>query len=163
MKILRNKHLLVAALVAPVMALIGYFAFDIFLGETPQAAQPGQTYKLAEKPGCRYAGGNCGLKNADFELSIRIEPIDADRSMLLLDSLFPLEGIMAALVEAQAGTEVSSAEPLPMEALDDSGLAWSLAVDKPDPGRHRLQLATSSQGTFYYGDANTKFLAEENN
>ena len=161
MSLFRNKHLLVAALMAPIMALVGYFAIDIFLGETPQAAKPGQTYKLAEKPGCRYAGGKCGLKNVDFELGIRIEPIDGNRSMLLLDSAFPLEGVMAALVDPLTQSQ-SDADPVPMEAQGAEGLSWSLAIDSPVPGRHRLQVATASQGTFYYGDAATEFLAEEN-
>jgi len=33
-------------LVAPVLAIMGYFALDFFVGETPHAAEEGQSYKL---------------------------------------------------------------------------------------------------------------------
>lgn len=154
---LKNRHLLVAGLMAPIMALIGYFAFDIFVGETPHAAKQGRSYKLVEKPGCRYAGGKCALKNGDFELIIGIEDLDRDRSQLKVRSAFPLEGVVAALVAGKA----ADAEPLAMQALGRDGLNWTLTIPRPDPERHRLQLAASSQGAFYFGDAATRFRAAE--
>ena len=73
MSVLRNKHVLVSALVAPLLALMAYFAIDHFMGETPHAAVEGRSYPLVEKPGCRWESGSCGLKNNEFELDMVYE------------------------------------------------------------------------------------------
>ena len=66
-----NKHVLVAMLVAPVLAIMAWFAVDYFVAERPHAAEEGATYTLLAKSNCRYASGKCDLENADFELTIR--------------------------------------------------------------------------------------------
>ena len=38
----KNKHVVVAMLVAPVLALIGYFSVDALVAEKPHAAQAGE-------------------------------------------------------------------------------------------------------------------------
>ena len=58
MKFLKNKHLLTASLVAPILALMSYFAIDALVGETPHAAEEGQSYQLVEKQNCRYNSGS---------------------------------------------------------------------------------------------------------
>jgi len=62
MSVLKNKHLVIAMLVAPVLAVLSYFALDVLVGERPKPAEEGQSYPLVEKPDCRYASGHCGLK-----------------------------------------------------------------------------------------------------
>jgi hypothetical protein len=158
MRFLKNKHVVVAMLVAPVLAILGYFALDALVGEKPKPAVEGQSYPLAEKPNCRYASGLCELKNADFELQLGMRTLAPDRVTLTLQSVVPLEGVMVALVEISGG----EAPPLPMEPAGQDGLSWSLAMPRPDADRHRLRLAASSGGSVYYGDVATQFsLLEE--
>ena len=153
MSILRNRHVLVAALVAPLLALTAYFAMDYIFGETPQAAREGQSYPLVEKPGCRWASGYCGLKINEFELDLSFRRLGADRLALDLESVFPLDGVMLAVVTHGA----DEAAPRPMQPAGDDGLKWTIEASVPNPGNDRLRLAASAGGAVYYGDASTEF------
>jgi hypothetical protein len=62
MAVWSNKHVVIAALMAPVLALIANFRIGAMLGEDPQPAEAGQSYPLLEKPNCRYASGASGSK-----------------------------------------------------------------------------------------------------
>ena len=113
---------MIATMIAPVLALIGYFAVNAWVGETPHAAEAGQSYQLVEKPNCRHSGGICGLKNGDFELTLSFEWLDSGRMLLRLESAHVLDGVLAALVE----NEASEKSPVDMRPLVDGGLTWSL-------------------------------------
>lgn len=153
----KNKHVIIATLMAPVLALVAYFGVNAMLSEKPQAAEPGQSYQLAEKPNCRYSSGLCGLKNADFELTLTFEMRGSARMLLKLESEHPLDGVLVALAEDKADEQ----NPMEMRATATSGLHWSLDMVRPDPDIHRLHLVASSGGTLYFGDAATKFTLIE--
>lgn len=152
-----NKHLLVATLMAPILALIAYYGVNYLVGEKPHAAEAGASYLLVEKPNCRYASGNCGLKNGDFELQLNFEWLEDNRMMLKLRSVNVLDGVMIAMVGNEAGEE----QPVAMRAMGDDGLVWALDLATPDPERHRLHLVASSNQALYYGDVATKFTLKE--
>jgi hypothetical protein len=149
--------LIVALLVAPILAVLAYYALGALVGEQPQPAEEGQSYPLVEKPSCRYASGRCELENGDFELMLVPDGQNASRITLNLTSVFPLDGAMIALVD---GSD-DDAAPTPMRALGDDGLEWTLDLAQPDPERHRLRLVVSSGGSLYYGDVATAFTGEE--
>lgn len=160
MSMFKNKHLLVATLMAPILGLIGYFGVNALVSEKPHAAEAGQSYQLVEKPNCRYSSGLCGLKNGDFELTLSFEFQENGRMLLKLESENPLDGVMAALVES----ETDEKPPVEMQPVGDDGLNWSLVIPRPDPERHRLRLVASANQSFYFGDAAMKFtLAKINN
>ena len=73
---LKNRHMTIAMLMAPVLAIIAYYGVNTLVGEKPHAAEAGQSYVLVEKPNCRHHGGTCGLKNGDFELTLSFEWLD---------------------------------------------------------------------------------------
>jgi hypothetical protein len=153
----KNKHLLVATLMAPVLGLISYFGINTLLSESPQVAETGQSYMLVEKPNCRYSSGLCGLKNVDFELEISFDRLADDRLLLKLWSEHPLDGVMMARVV----NENDESDPKPMRSTGSDGLNWALEIDNPDPQNQRLHLVASSSGTFYIGDAALKFTFDE--
>jgi hypothetical protein len=153
MSVLRNKHVLVAALVAPVLALIAWFAIDFFMGETPSAAVGGQSYPLVEKPGCRWESGSCGLKNNEFELDMVYQRLGGDLLRLELESAFPLDGIMLAVVMS----ETDEQPPLPMQPFGPDGTRWKLEIRVPQPETDRIRLAASAGGSVYFGDVSTRF------
>lgn len=155
MNILKNRHVLVAALVAPVLALMSYFAMDYLFGERPQAAREGQSYPLAERSNCRYASGSCGLRNADFALDLTASSGGSGGLVLHLTSAFPLDGVKVAL--APSGTDPSS--PRDMQAKDGQRLNWETELPQPDPERDRLHLVASAGGVLYFGDAATRWTA----
>ena len=140
-------------LVAPLLGLLSYFAVDHFVGEKPHAAEPGQSYPLAEKPNCRYSSGLCGLKNADFELTLNYERTSGGRVLLKLESDHPLDGVMVALGVSESDQD----QPEPMQRSGDDGMNWSLQIANPDPENQRLYLVASSGQSLYYGDVATKF------
>ncbi len=71
MNILANKHVVIAMLMAPVLALISYFAVDKLMADPPQAAVSGESYRLIEQSNCRYNSGQCALINGNFELRLK--------------------------------------------------------------------------------------------
>ena len=155
MNIFKNKHVLTASLIAPVLAVLAYFAVNALVGESPHAAEEGQSYQLVEKPNCRYNSGNCGLKNGDFELVLSTEKLSEDRIRLLLESVVPLEGVKVSLIENAADEK----QPVDMRPTGNDGLVWSIDLARPDPERNRLLLVASANRSLYYGDAAMKFTA----
>ena len=153
MSVLKNRHVLVAALVAPLLALIAYFASDYFFGEAPQVAVEGQSYPLVEKPSCRWESGYCGLKNNEFELDLQVREVDGE-TLLLLESVFALEGVMLSVGREEA----EGAQPVPMRAVDEEGRRWSLPLIVPAPGQDRIRLVAAADGSLYYGDVSTAFM-----
>lgn len=157
MAVWSNKHVIIATLFAPVLALIAYFGVGAMFGEDPLPAEEGQSYPLVEKPNCRYASGACGLKNADFELTLTYEELDAERLLLKLLSAHPLDGVMLAVAE-DGGEEQT---PLAMRPVGIDGLNWSLEMTHPDAETQRLRLVATTAGVYYFGDVATKFMLEE--
>jgi hypothetical protein len=153
MNILKNKHLLAASLVAPLLALMSYFAIDYFVGESPHAAEAGQSYQLVEKSNCRYDSGACDLQNGEFRLSLSPEWGGEGQLLLTLRSEFPLEGVVISLV----ASEVDDNPPVNMQAISDDGLAWSVNLDNPVPGKDRLRLVASANQSLWFGDVALKF------
>jgi hypothetical protein len=157
MKLFRNRHIIVAVLVAPVLALGAWFAVDRLFGERPEAAVAGRSYPLVEMPGCRYAGGACELQNADFELGIRFRPGKPGRVVLQIDSAFALDGVVAALVSPDGRER----EPRPLRRAEPSGHSWVIEVPGPSAGRDRLRIAASAAGAQYFGEVATRFALDE--
>ena len=154
---MQNKHMVTAAIVAPVLALIGYFGVNALVSESPHAAEEGQSYPLVEMPGCRYNSGHCSLKNGAFKLNLSTESLGDDRLLLLLESEFPLDGVKMALLEDEADEK----QPVDMRPMGEDGLVWSLEIARPDPERARLRLVASANGSLYFGDAAMKFTLQE--
>jgi len=153
MVVWKNKHVIMAMIVAPLLGLFSYFGIGAIFGEKPQPAEPGQIYELIEKPNCRYGSGECGLKNVDFEVTLTGEDLANGRYLLNAVSPNPLDGIKLALVENAA----DEGQPVAMRPVGNDGLNWSLEIKRPDPDHDRLHLVASAGGTLYYGDASTKF------
>jgi hypothetical protein len=157
MSIWKNKHLVIATLMAPVMALIAYFGINAIVGEDPHVAEAGESYQLVAKPNCRYSSGECDLKNADFELTLNFERLNGNRVLLKLRSVFVLDGVLVA----QAFNKTDEEQPVEMRPVGNDGLNWSVEMKDVDPEHHRLHLVASSGGSLYYGDAAMKFMLAE--
>jgi len=153
----KNKHVIIATLMAPILALIAYFGVNFMVGERPQAAEAGGSYKLVEKPNCRYSSGMCGLKNVDFELTLTFEWRGNTRMLLKLESENPLDGVLLAMAENDNDQD----SPVAMQPTGNDGLNWTIELARPDPEIHRLHLVASSGGAFYLGDVATKFTGVE--
>lgn len=137
----KNKHIVVALLVAPVLALIAWFAVDGLVAEQPHAAVAGASYKLVEKPGCRYAGGDCVLVNGDFRLQLTA----SKTGRLTINGSHALSSVMIA---ADTGS-VSLEKPLSMTKVNDQGQVWQLDLDDVHPELQLRVLASAGRASYF--------------
>ncbi len=157
MDILKNKHVVTALLVTPVLAILGYFAVDLLVRETPHAAEAGGKYELLAKSNCRYSSGVCDLKNGDFELRLTSEWRDHDKMVLMLKSAYPLDGVLVAMVD----NPQQQVAPVEMQSEGDDGQRWSLELPRPDLEQSQLRLVVASDKTLYYAETGMKFTLYE--
>jgi len=155
MSMWKNKHVVVAMLVAPVLAVMAYFAVDHFVGEQPEAAQPGAAYELIAKPNCRYASGQCDLKNADFELTLTAVDDGVSGVIVSMVSRFPLQGATIALADLP---DLPS-RPVQMNAEDAQQLNWSGGIGFPASAESALLLAVVANQSSYYAEVPVVFFA----
>jgi len=153
----KNKHFLIALLIAPILSLIAYFGTDMALSEKPHAAKEGETYKLAAKSNCRYTSGLCDMTNGDFKVQFRSEKLTAQGLDLSLKAAYPLDGVKLSLVNGQD----QDAQPIDMQPADSSGKQWMISLPKPQSEESWLRVAIQSSGTLYYGETQTAFVKYE--
>jgi hypothetical protein len=153
----KNKHFLIALLIAPILSLIAYFGTDMALSEKPHAAKEGETYKLAAKSNCRYTSGLCDMTNGDFKVQFRSEKLTAQGLDLSLKAAFPLEGVKLSLVDSQD----QSAQPIDMTSTDSTGQHWAVSLPKPNSAESWLRVAIQAEGTLYFGETQTAFVKYE--
>ncbi len=150
-----NRHVIIAMIVAPVLAILAWFAVGYLAGEKPHEAVPGANYPLVEKSNCRYESGACDLENEDFRLRLTyLEP--GTGPQLLLSASHPLEGVVLAITEAG-----SEDRPEMMRASDGRGLQGRLALAGRPARAQRIRLVARAGGSSYYADAATAFLQPE--
>jgi hypothetical protein len=150
----KNKHIIAALIITPILAIIAYFSVDYIVSEKPQKAEIGASYKLLEKPNCRYESGHCGLKNGNFEVDIDVELLDESYMNLTLVASFPLQGVKLALVDSpeEEGT------PRDMVADNNEHTAWVIMLPQPGTATSRIRMVLSAEGSVYYGDTATTFM-----
>jgi len=157
MNILKNKHMILAMFVAPVLAIIAYFSVDYMVSEKPRAAQPGSTYKLAAKSSCRYKSGACTLKNGDVEVHIRAQRFDAEDVELVMHSELAIEHAIISYVIGDFASE-----PVQMPVLTNQASAETsdrhifLQLDNPE--KTKLRFALNISGVMYYAETTAIFV-----
>jgi len=149
----KDKHLIVAMLVAPVLAIMAWFAVDYFVAERPHAAKEGAAYTLIAKSNCRYDSGACDLENSDFKLSIRPMSVTANSVQLEMSSAFPLQSATLGLVN-----DGVAAPPSPMAATNDAGMHWTTRIDAPAGDTSTIRVAVTAEGAAWYAEVPTVFI-----
>lgn len=148
-----NRHVVVAMLVAPVLAIVAWFAVDYLVAERPHAAREGATYKLVAKPNCRYASGQCDLENGDFRLTLRPGMLAASSIALTLTSSHALESAVLALVASESGQP-----PSPMTRTADDGREWQGLLPHSASADAHIRVAVTAQGATWYAEVPIVFL-----
>ena len=156
MNILKNKHLILAMFVAPVLAVIAYFAVDYVVSEKPRAADPGSSYKLAAKSNCRYQSGNCTLENGDVEVHIQARHSDDTRVDLNMRSELPIQNAVISYV-----VDGVASEPLRMDKGSEETDGWHATIFLDEPGKSTLRLALNIADTLYYAETSAVFVDYE--
>jgi hypothetical protein len=97
----KNKHVVIAMLVAPILAVIAWYGVDSIVAERAQSAEPGSAYPLVARSNCRYESGQCDLVNHDFKLTVRVVDIQPGKTTLALESEFPLASATLSMVTSE--------------------------------------------------------------
>lgn len=149
-----NKHVIAALIITPILAVLGYYAVDSIVSETPHKAVAGAEYALVAKPNCRYNSGRCQMKNGNFEVTFTLAHND-DGLTLSMESSHPLEGARVAL--GLTSSEAEILPPVAMLAMDSSGTQWQQKFDISYTGEEMLQVVLAANGALYYGDSVAAF------
>lgn len=150
-----NKHIIIAMIVAPILAVLAWIAVGQFAGEQPHAAQPGESYPLVEQSNCRYESGACDLQNEEFKLRLTLQAGPTGPEFLLTAS-HPLEGVVLAV-----GDSAVPPQPTAMRATDGRGLEWRIALASVPRREERIRLVARAAGSSYFAEASTTFLQPE--
>jgi len=150
---LKNKHLLVAMFVAPVLAIIAYFAVDHVVSEKPQVAAQGKSYKLAARPNCRYQSGGCTLVNSDVEINVRVQRSTDALIELTVESNLPAQRILASFTG-----DSETDEPVALQSYDPNKTIWSATFATVDPQNSHLRLALQLGGAAFYAETPAVFI-----
>lgn len=152
----KNKHVIIAMIVAPILSVLAWFAVGQLTGEQPQAAKPGQSYPLVEKSNCRYESGACDLENEEFKVRLTLQTGVTGPEFVLTAS-HPLEGVVLSM-----GLPDAEAAPAPMRASDGQGLQWRMVIDALPAPADRIRLVARASGASYFADASSTFLQPGN-
>ncbi|MDC0363054.1 hypothetical protein OAN12_08440, partial [Halioglobus sp.] len=146
-----NRHLVIALMVTPLLAMTGWWASGLFSRQEPAPAQKGGVYPLLERSNCRYASGQCLLENVDFTIALTYV-LGSDGHFLLARASHPLSDILLAV-----GEDEQSA-PQSMERRGMNSREWRLALDDRPGAAARIRLVARSADVIWYGDAATHFI-----
>ncbi|MDD1795798.1 hypothetical protein LRP50_22005 [Enterovibrio sp. ZSDZ42] len=150
---LKNKHIIAAMLVAPILAIIAYFGVDLAVSEKPHAAKEGESYKLVASSNCRYTSGICTLENGDFKLKLRSERLTDNALVIKLVSDFPLDGAKISLVQQEG----KSATPIDMSVTQEDRKEWFVDLPAPTTAESEIHLVVKAGETLYYGETPAVF------
>lgn len=150
---LKNKHLVVAMFVAPVLAIIAYFAVDHVVSEKPHVAAQGNSYKLAAKSNCRYQSGECTLVNGDVEISVRVQRATDALIELTVESNLPARRVLASFTG-----ENETDEPVVLQSFAPEKTIWNATLPVVDPENSHLRLALELGGAAFYAETSAVFI-----
>jgi hypothetical protein len=152
----KNKHVVIALIVAPILSILAWFAVGHLIGEKPHAAEEGTTYALVARSNCRYASGSCDLHNSEFRLTLEPEMLAASSVALTLTASHSLQSAALGLVESG-----SAEAPAPMTATDNTGTNWQGLIPRPATPDALIRVAVTAQGATWYAEIPTVFLEPE--
>jgi hypothetical protein len=143
-----NKHVIIALIVAPILAVLAWLAVGSMVGETPAPAEPGRAYPLVAASSCRWASGECEMKNQQVALTLRFSAA----GHLLVTSTHPLQGL---LVSIEDGTAPTTPEALMQD--DETALRWSSQSNARLADTAQLRLVARIAGSQFFGETSTVF------
>ena len=148
----KNKHIITAMIVAPLLAIGSYYLVDLAVKEKPQLAKEGQAYPLVAQSNCRYTSGSCDLINAEFKTTITIEGV-AGVNFLKLKSSRELQGVVLGFI-SQEGSESA---PVSMQPNSPDNLNWTASFDALASDTTIVRLALTANDTHYYAETTLGF------
>ncbi len=162
-KIMKNKHVVLSMLIAPILAIVTYIATDEIVSDPPIAADKSASYPLAAKSNCRYESGRCTLVNGDVELNLRAEILNETHVVLTADVSLDLDNLMLSIGLADADIL-----PRLMGIASKDKKRWELTVPTEDMlsvdktlDNLVVRVVAQAQGSAFYAETSAKFLKYE--
>ena len=142
----KDKHVVIALIVAPILAVIAWFGVDYIVAEKAQPAEAGSMYPLVARSNCRYDSGSCDLVNNDFEVTLRPIDLRSDRTILAVESKFELQQTSLALV---VDGEETAGKGAPTETPDGETV-WIVNIPVRAEPEAILRVAVTAQDSVYF-------------
>jgi len=152
----KNKHVITSMIVAPILAIISYFAVDYYVAEVPHKAIDGQLYKMLAKPNCRWESGHCDLVNGDLELLITSDSQLYGDNHFRLKTETPLEGVIFAIASEKGG----HSQPESMRLVQAGNKIWESSLVNVKRSDY-LQLAVSVNGIIFRAEVPAIFTYQD--
>jgi hypothetical protein len=152
----KNKHVITSMIVAPILAIISYFAVDYYVAEVPHKAKDGQLYKMLVKPNCRWESGHCDLVNGDFEVLVTSDSQKYGFNHFNLASETPLREVKFALVGAKGDHSL----PDTMSLMKASGQLWQSSLVNVKASDY-LQFVISVGASVFYAEVPATFTFKD--
>jgi len=154
MSFFKNKHVITAMIVSPILAVLAYFAVDLVVKEKPHVAAAGQAYPLVAKSNCRFTSGKCDLENASFKSQLSV---DDKQRVLKLTSSHALQKAAVGFI-AEDGTEIL---PASMSPIDNTNTSWQLELPSNANSDSLARVALIANDAFYFAETTMQFSAYE--
>ena len=148
----KNKHIIVALIVAPILAIMSWFATGYFVDERPHVMKEGGLYTMNVRSNCRWASGQCTLLNNDLRIDITGK-YTSETLELTLESTLPIQEVKAAYDKHDVPYTL---------VFDTTTSKWKGILDL----RHKTQFINfvfSVNGTAFYAQVPTTFLNPKDN
>jgi hypothetical protein len=153
----KNKHVIIALIVAPILSVLAWFAVGQIVGEKAMVAEPGAAYPLVARSNCRWASGECELHNNDLEMTILPLELGAQYTRLSLDSEVALaQATFALLVNGQE--VVASAQH---DTSPDAPAQMSVTIPAFADPEAMLRVAVTVQESLYFAEVPVVFMRPE--
>ena len=153
----KNKHVIVALIVAPILAILAWFGVGQIVGEKAQVAKPGAAYPLVARSNCRWESGECELHNNELEMTILPLELGAQYTRLSLDSEFPLAQATFALL-LRGNEVVANAEHDPSP---DAKAQMTVTIPAFADPEAMLRVAVTVQESLYFAEVPVVFMRPE--
>jgi hypothetical protein len=153
----KNKHVVIAMIVAPILAILAWFAVGQIAGEKAQVAKPGAAYPLVARSNCRWASGECELVNNDLEMTILPLELGNQHTRLALESEFPLDQATFALLR-EGNEVVARAEH---DTSPDATARMTVTIPAFADPEAVLRVAVTVQESLYFAEVPVVFMRPE--
>lgn len=145
MNVFKNKHVVAAMIITPVLAIIAFIATDKVVSEKPHTAKVGESYELIARSNCRYTSGVCTLKNGNFMLDIEFQLPD---KIFTVKSNHPLQGVKVGF---------DKDEPIELQKSDATQTNWVGAIDETVLESNTFQLVAKANDSLYFAENSMGF------
>lgn len=156
MKFFTNKHVIASLIIAPILAVLAWFAVDDYVSEKPQSALAGQSYNLIAKSNCRWESGYCFLENEDLEIHITTNNQKYGQNSLMVRSQIPIDLLNFALV-SEPGKDSS---PMAMKPINPDYTEW-VSDELNLQNNQFLQFVFGINQSRFYAETPTTFVYKE--